>query len=283
MCASSLYEAVAYGASQLTQSDSAKLDAELLLLHVLKQTRTFLFTHSDTKLTEDQYQQFKQLLERRKQGEPIAYIVGQTGFWDLSIKVSPATLIPRGDTESLVDYILEHFTPKNVLDLGTGTGALALAIAKEYPQANIVAVDVILDAVMLAKENAELNHISNVEILHSDWFASVPKRGFDLIVSNPPYIDPDDHHLHEGDVRYEPKSALVAEDKGLADIEIICSQALSFLSEDGCLMVEHGNQQGPQVRDLFSQFGLVNVETHQDLARRDRFTLGYHPSSFARA
>ncbi|EAT12855.1 peptide chain release factor N(5)-glutamine methyltransferase [Bermanella marisrubri] len=276
----SLREVVTYGASQLTESDSAKLDAELLLLHVLKQTRTFLFTHSDTELSQEQYLQFTQLLERRKQGEPVAYIIGQTGFWDLTIKVSPATLIPRGDTESLMDYIVEHFNPKNVLDLGTGTGALALATAKEYPQASVVAVDVIEEAVALAKENAKLNKVTNVEILQSDWFALVPKRRFDLIVSNPPYIDANDHHLGEGDVRYEPKSALVAERHGLADIEKICNQALSFLTEDGCLMVEHGYDQGPHVRAIFSQSGFSNIETHQDLAGRDRFTLGYYPFSF---
>lgn len=281
MAALSLREAIQFGASQLTQSDTAKLDAEILLLHVLNQSRTFLFTHADTQLNELQHQQFHQLLERRKQGEPVAYIVGETGFWDLTIKVSPATLIPRGDTESLVDYILEHFTPKNVLDLGTGTGALALAIAKEFAHAQVLAVDVIADAVTLAQENAALNHIENIEIKQSDWFSNVPNQRFDLIVSNPPYIDPQDHHLDEGDVRYEPKSALVADAHGLADIKTICVHAPAFLSEGGCLMVEHGYQQGQAVCDVFEVSGFSDVETQKDLAGRDRFTLGYYRSSLA--
>ncbi|MDO8344026.1 MAG: peptide chain release factor N(5)-glutamine methyltransferase [Cellvibrio sp.] len=260
-------------------SDSARLDIELLLCHVLKKNRTYLFTWPDKTLLPEQTEEFLQFFNRRKSGEPIAHILGQREFWSLPLTVNNSTLIPRPDTELLVELVLELFADDSVqqrscLDLGTGTGAIVLAVASEKPGWQLVGVDKSADAVALAEKNRSALQFANVQILHSDWFSAIPAQQFDVIVSNPPYIDPQDPHLDQGDVRFEPRSALIADNNGLADIELIVQQSWNYLREQGWLLLEHGYDQGQVVRDLFRARGFVQVETRRDLGGNERVSLG---------
>ena len=273
-----IQQALKFGSEQLPHSDTAELDAELLLLFCLNASRNILFTHPDQILSAQQEGQFNALLKRRQNGEPVAYLLGSQGFWDLDLSVAPHTLIPRGDTESLIDWVLEQsFTPNSILDLGTGTGALALALAREFPQSQVIGVDVVSEAVLLAKNNKALNKIKNVSFHQSDWFSALAREKFDLIISNPPYIDEDDIHLNEGDVRFEPASALVAKENGFADLFFIANSAQAYLQTGGCLLMEHGWQQAKQVQAHLIKQGYENVGSGLDLAGRERFTFGFTP------
>ncbi|CBG88556.1 peptide chain release factor N(5)-glutamine methyltransferase [Citrobacter rodentium] len=262
--------------SQLQESDSPRRDAEILLEFVTGKTRTWILAFGETALTDTQQQQLATLLARRRRGEPIAHLTGVREFWSLPLFVSPATLIPRPDTECLVEQALARLpaSPCRILDLGTGTGAIALALATERPDCVITAVDRMPDAVALAQRNAAHLAIGNVRILQSDWFSAVKGEQFDMIVSNPPYIDEQDPHLAEGDVRFEPLSALVAGDHGMADIVQIIAQARDFLSAGGFLLLEHGWQQGAAVREAFSRAGYQAVATCRDYGDNERITLG---------
>lgn len=270
-------QALQHAANLLTESDSAQLDAELLLLHVIQAQRTILFTHPDRAISQEEQSQFDALIERRINGEPVAYLLGQQGFWTLDLKVAPSTLIPRADTESLVEWVLENHddAQKKVLDLGTGTGAIALALASERNQWRVSGLDLMEAAVQLAKENAKLNGIKNTEFYQSSWFENVPTNSlFDLIVSNPPYIDEQDEHLTQGDVRFEPLSALVAKENGLADLRKIAEDARQYLN--GYLVMEHGWQQAEDVQRILVELGYQQVGSGQDLGNRDRFTFGFY-------
>ncbi len=265
--------------SQLQESGSgsAQLDAAVLLCHVLDKPRSYLLTWPEKMLSEQQISDFSNLLVRRLSGEPVAYIVGEREFWSLSLKVSPSTLIPRPDTEKLVELALDKLTVGNdgILDLGTGTGAIALALASEQPNRSVIGVDIRVEAQQLATENAQRLNINNTEFRVSSWFDSIQSTElFCVIVSNPPYIDELDPHLNQGDVRFEPTSALVAANSGLADIELITRQARGFLLPGGWLLLEHGYQQGADVRDLLQNFGYQQVSTEQDYGGNDRVTLG---------
>ena len=262
--------------SQLAQSESPRRDAEILLEHVTGKTRTFILAFGETALTDAQCDQLAELLARRQRGEPIAHLIGVREFWSLPLFVSPATLIPRPDTECLVEQALARLpaTACRILDLGTGTGAIALALASERPDCDVVAVDRMADAVALALRNKAHLAIPNVRILQSDWFSALQGQSFEMIVSNPPYIDAQDPHLSEGDVRFEPLSALVAGDQGMADIAHIIAQARHALTPGGFLLLEHGWQQGALVRDAFSQAGYTQIETCRDYGDNERITLG---------
>ena len=257
-------------------SDTSRLDCELLLCYLLDVDRTYLKTWPDRELSETIEEQFQQLLQRRIIGEPVAYLIGTQGFWTLDLKVSADTLIPRPETELLVEAALELELPQQakVLDLGTGTGAIALALATEQSRWQVSAVDLMPGAVQLAKENCQRCQLENVEIFQSHWFADIAPQSFDLIVSNPPYIETDDAHLTQGDVRFEPASALVSGPQGLDDLRLLVAQSVNYLIDCGWLMVEHGYQQGPAVRDLFEQAGFALVETRVDLNNLERITLG---------
>lgn len=269
-----------YAVTQLTSSDSPKRDAQILLGFVTGKSRTFILAFSETILSDAEYSQLETLLLRRVKGEPVAYLVGEREFWSLPLRVSPATLIPRPDTECLIEHALTCLPsyPCNILDLGTGTGAIALALASERPDCQVTALDVVPEAVVLARSNAEYLAITNVKVLHSDWFSALDVEKFALIVSNPPYIDSDDPHLSQGDVRFEPKSALVADNHGLADIETLVSKACNFLESDGWLILEHGWQQGHEVRQLFLNAGFKDVNTTKDYGDNDRLTSGRYIS-----
>lgn len=261
---------------RLQASDSPKRDAEILLEHVTGKRRTFLLAFGETELTDDEALALESLLARRVTGEPIAYLVGYREFWSLPLAVSPATLIPRPDTECLVEQALAHLPDgaSSVLDLGTGTGAIALAIAHERPDCQVVGIDRQADAVALASQNASRLGIHNARFLPGDWFSPLGEERFAVIVSNPPYIDEHDPHLSCGDVRFEPASALVAGAQGLADLQHIIRQAGDFLLDGGWLLLEHGWQQGESVRKLLSQHGFVQVKTHRDYGDNERVTLG---------
>ncbi|MCO6523916.1 MAG: peptide chain release factor N(5)-glutamine methyltransferase [Candidatus Schmidhempelia sp.] len=262
--------------AQLKGSDSPKRDAEIILGFITNKTRTFLMAFSETKLNDQQLKQLDECLKRRKNGEPIAYITGVKEFWSLPFKVNTSTLIPRPDTEKLVELALEHLPhhPCEILDLGTGTGAIAIALATERPDCLITAVDYSLDAVKLAQTNAENIGVENIYFFQGNWFRPVKNRKFTMIVSNPPYIDAEDPHLSIGDVRFEPLTALVADDNGLSDIKHIVQQSSLYLKQYGWLLIEHGWQQGEAVQTLFKQQGFQLVETYTDYSGNQRVTLG---------
>lgn len=272
---------LASATARLAAGESPKRDAEVLLRFVTGKTRTFLLAFGETLLTDDQAQRLEALLARRIDGEPIAYLTGEREFWSLPLAVSPATLIPRPDTECLVEHALQRLpaAPSSILDLGTGTGAIALAIASERPDCRITGVDALSDAVTLAAHNAERLGIRNARFLLSDWFSSLPNQHFTLIVSNPPYIDADDSHLSQGDVRFEPNSALVAKENGLADLRAIIEQSVTHLQPDGWLLLEHGWRQGDAVRQLLQANGFERIETCRDYGGNDRVSLGLWPKS----
>ncbi|CAH0526615.1 peptide chain release factor N(5)-glutamine methyltransferase [Vibrio hippocampi] len=258
-------------------SQSGTLDAAVLLCHVLDKPRSYLLTWPERALSDSEWQSFSQLLARRVSGEPVAYITGEREFWSLNLSVAPSTLIPRPDTERLVELALDKATTLDgdILDLGTGTGAIALALASELPQRQLFGVDFQHSAVELATNNAAKLKISNARFVQGSWFEPIDSgQQFAVIVSNPPYIDKKDPHLAQGDVRFEPSTALVAENKGLADIELISKQSVDYLSQGGWLLFEHGFEQGESVRDILLTQGFDNVMTEQDYAGNDRVTLG---------
>ena len=263
-------------ASELSASESPKRDAEILLEFVTGKARTYLLAFGETQLSAEQEAQLATLLARRKTGEPVAHLVGEREFWSLPLYVSPATLIPRPDTECLVEQALSRLPAQacRILDLGTGTGAIALALASERPDCEVTAVDVMPDAVALAQRNVARLGFPNVTILQSSWFSALDNRTFGMIVSNPPYIDEHDPHLTQGDVRFEPLTALVAANEGLADIVHIVTTSRQHLLPDGWLLVEHGWTQGDAVRDVFIAAGYRAVETCRDYGGNDRLTLG---------
>lgn len=266
------------GEQMLTQvSDSAKLDGQILLSFVIEKPISYLYTWPDTQLSQKQVKTFLALLKRRTLHEPIAYIVGEKEFWSMPFKVSPSTLIPRPDTEVLVETVLCNHNIERIrcCDLGTGTGAIALALASERPLWLIDALDFNEDAVSLAKENAAILGFDKVSIYQSDWFSKVAiEKRFDVIVSNPPYIDKFDPHLVQGDVQYEPLSALVADNTGMKDFMTIAKNALSFLNPGGKIYFEHGYKQGVDVRKLLTGLAYQNVQTVNDYNGNERVTFG---------
>ncbi|MCE9686298.1 MULTISPECIES: peptide chain release factor N(5)-glutamine methyltransferase [Shewanella] len=274
---SNIAEALQWAFSQLAAtSDSAHLDAEVLLLHCLNKSRSFLYTWPEKPLTLEQWKRFQKMVQKRQQGVPVAHLVGEREFWSLPFIVNETTLIPRPDTEILVETALNLPLSDNakVLDLGTGTGAIALALASERPKWQITAIDKVEDAVALAKANRANLNFPQVEILQSDWFSAVESRDFDLIVSNPPYIDETDEHLMQGDVRFEPHSALTAAEEGFADLYHIAQTAREHLLIGGYLLLEHGFEQAVQLRNKLTELGYHNVATVRDFGSNERCTLG---------
>lgn len=260
--------------------DSPKLDAELLLSHISGLNRTSFRAWPEREVTAEQAEQFFALVAERVEGKPIAYLLGQQEFWSLPLRVSTSTLIPRPDTECLVETALslELSETATVLDLGTGTGAIALALASEKPSWQITASDRVAEAVELARENSQNLNLS-ITVVQSNWFEDIPAATFDLLISNPPYIPASDRHLGEGDVRFEPSSALIAGDDGLDDIRLLVTQGLDWLNDGGWMMLEHGYDQGEAVRELFACAGWRNIETRKDYGGNDRMTLARKPAS----
>ena len=266
--------------------DSSRLDAELLLAHSLQATRTYLYTWSDKTLNSQQHEAFEALLQQRLQGRPIAHILGKREFWGLTLKVTVDTLIPRPDTETLVEAALERrMHAKNnienqtnqawsILDLGTGSGAIALALKSECPACSVTAVDFSEKALKVAIHNAR-HHQLAIDFLQSDWFSAIDStQRFDCILSNPPYIEDTDPHLMEGDVRFEPITALTSGKEGLDDIKKITHQAWSFLNPNGWLLIEHGYDQAEPVAEIFKTHHYSNIRSIKDLGDNPRVTLG---------
>lgn len=266
-------------AAELPDSPTSRLDAELLLAAALGKSRSFLHTWPERIVPSEAALLFSEYLRRRRSGEPVAYILGQQGFWNLDLEVAPHTLIPRPDTELLVETALALLpaAPARVLDLGTGSGAIALALASERPAWTVTAVDRVLEAVALAERNRQRLDLRNVTVLSSHWFSALDDERFELIISNPPYIAATDPHLAEGDVRFEPASALVAGHDGLDDLRTIIAQAPDHLETGGWLMLEHGYDQADAVRDLLQTQGFTEVHSRQDLGGHERISLGRLP------
>ncbi|MFM4711437.1 peptide chain release factor N(5)-glutamine methyltransferase [Aeromonas veronii] len=279
-----IQQARAHIMNVLAEGESPRADADVLLCHLLGCRRSYLMTWPERELDAAQQATLQEWLTRRLNGEPIAHLVGEREFWSLPLKVSPATLIPRPDTEVLVEQALTKIPqgPCAVLDLGTGTGAIALALKSERPEIEVWAVDRMADAAALARENSAALGLP-IEVRDGSWFEPLgePDRDktprFAVIVSNPPYIDGADPHLEQGDVRFEPRSALVADDAGLADIRHIVAHAPAYLLSDGWLLLEHGWDQGEAVRQLLRDGGYREVATVRDYGDNDRVTLGLCP------
>ncbi|MCR8721053.1 peptide chain release factor N(5)-glutamine methyltransferase [Pseudomonas syringae USA007] len=266
--------------AELPDSPTARLDIELLLAAALGKPRSFLHTWPERIVSTEAAVAFAGYLQRRRTGEPVAYILGQQGFWKLDLEVAPHTLIPRPETEMLVEAALElvpAFAPAQVLDLGTGSGAIALALANDRQQWKVTAVDRVPEAVALAERNRQRLQLDNAQVLNSHWFSALEGRQFDLIISNPPYIADADPHLSAGDVRFEPSSALTAGSDGLDDLRTIIADASAHLSADGWLLLEHGYDQGPAVRELLIRHGFERIQTRRDLGEHERITFGCKP------
>jgi release factor glutamine methyltransferase len=260
---------------QATEALGDRLEAELLLAHALGVNRAWFFAHADDPSDDVTWEGFQSLVRRRVAGEPIAYITGTRDFWSLTLEVSPATLIPRADTELLVELALERLPQAGrVVDLGTGSGAIALAIAKERPDATVFAVDASADALAVARRNAQRLGLERVTFAHGDWLAPLGNECFDLIISNPPYIESDDQHLGEGDLRFEPLSALASGPDGLDDIRRIAAASVPRLAPGGWLLLEHGWNQGKAARTILAGAGFLDTFTAQDLEQRDRVSGG---------
>lgn len=271
--------ALAWAAEQLEGGESPSVDAKVMLANILGKSQTYLFTWPDKTLDADQKARFEADVAKRKRGEPVAYIIGKRDFWTLSLFTSPDTLIPRPDTEVLVEQVLNWANQQSseslsICDLGTGTGAIALALASELPEASVTGVDFQAGAVKLATRNAQANSIANAHFVQSDWFSALAGQTFDIIVSNPPYIEESSPYLNEGDVRFEPKTALTSGSDGLDDIKQIINSAPQYLNKGALLAFEHGFDQGAAVNALLADAGFIDVKTIKDYGDNDRVTLG---------
>ncbi|MBT5032300.1 MAG: peptide chain release factor N(5)-glutamine methyltransferase [Proteobacteria bacterium] len=281
----SLQDALVNGRVTLEHcSDSAKHDCEILLSHALSKNSAWLIAHSDSALTGEQKTRFQSYIERRSKGEPVAYIIGHRAFWKHNFHVSPDVLIPRPETELLVELALEtaaNLAPTvsqlKIADLGTGSGAIAVSLANELAHADIVAADASEAALTIARANSRLVGATNIEFVLSDWFSSLAGYCFNIIVSNPPYVAEKDPHLEQGDLRFEPRCALTAGADGLNDIRQIVKNAKQHLFKNGYLFIEHAYDQGDAVRTLFADAGLCNINTHHDLLSLERVTCGQTP------
>jgi len=272
-----LKQLIADGAGALADSDSARLDAELLLAVALNKPRTWLYTWPEHIPSLPEQHKYLDLLRRRQDGEPIAYLIHRREFYGLELKINHHVLIPRPETETLVECVLQAATGNaqmRIADLGTGSGAVALALAHTMPQARVVATDISGEALTLARENAVALGIDNISFVQGSWLEPLADMTFDIIASNPPYIDAQDPHLSEGDVRFEPVPALVSPENGLADIRQIAETGMPNLAKGGRLFFEHGYAQGEAVRAIFSAYGYGDISTVQDLSGQDRVTMG---------
>jgi release factor glutamine methyltransferase len=255
-----------------------RLEAEVLLSSLLDRPRTYLTAWPEMQLSQEQILSFQAMIERRTRGEPMAYITGSREFWSLNLEVTPDTLIPRPETETLVEKALEFIPPNQAMliaDLGTGSGAIAAAIASERPMCEIVATDLSADTIQVAQRNFSRLELSNVKTSMGEWCDALPSAAkFDLIISNPPYIADGDGHLAHNGLPWEPQKALRSGDEGLDDITVIIKQAPKHLANNGRLLLEHGFDQGDQVRFLLKQAGFCAINTNQDLSGHDRVSVG---------
>lgn len=253
------------------------LDAQILLTHATGYERTHIVAWPEKDLDNEQQKSFMDLVRRRATGTPIAHITGRREFWSLDFETDDSTLIPRPETETLVEFILSKFADKphrDLLDMGTGTGAIAIALATEKPQWSITGSDISQAAIELAMRNSARHDTVNTRFIHSDWFQRFDAQRFDIIISNPPYIAEDDPHLMQGDLRFEPRTALTSGTDGMTAIEHLCSHAGQYLNDGGWLVIEHGFDQQQRVADCFHANGFAAIETAEDLSGHTRMTAG---------
>ncbi len=258
-------------------SSSPRLDAEVLLAHVLDKSRTYLYSYSEKILNEEEYQRYQALINQRAQGMPIAYLTGHREFWSMDLKVNAHTLIPRPATEKLVEVclaLLDKQKNAKILDLGTGSGAVALALARERPDWQISASDIHPDALKIARENAQGLGLGNIKFYLSDWFSELPSERYHAIVSNPPYIAENDPHLQQGDLRFEPINALVSQEDGLLDLKTIIINSYEHLLEEGYLLLEHGHRQKALVESILYQSGFTAIQCWKDCEGNERISGG---------
>ena len=260
----------------IASSETAQLDAEVLLCHCLQKNRSFLRAWPEHQPQPEQRDQFQHLISLRLTGVPIAYLTGQREFWSRNFKVSPEVLIPRPDSELLIELclnrLIENHNPK-IIDLGTGSGILAITLAAEKTSATVFATDISQKALTIAQKNAQELSVT-LRFLKSNWFDDVLENNFDLVVSNPPYIAANDAHLQQGDVRFEPDRALISAENGLKDIRLIVEQSRQYLKNPGLLLIEHGYNQQNAVQAIFKANNYQDINTHSDLAGNPRVTLG---------
>ena len=263
----------------INNSESARLDAEILFCDVMQISRTRLYSCPEQTVPDDKSAIFQSLIEQRQQGRPIAHLTGKKEFWSLELAINEDTLIPRPETELLVETALQIIPDEafNILDLGTGSGAIAIAIASERPNSKIVATDINANALAMAKKNAQAHQLNNIQFYLSDWYQDIPLQTFDLIVSNPPYIKRDDEHLSKGDVRFEPELALIAGADGMQAISMILENATSYLANNAYVLIEHGYDQKLLVQKVFLKHNFKQLKTFQDLSGQDRITHGQSP------
>lgn len=260
-----------------TCSESASLDAEVLLCHILKKPRSHFRAWPEKIILPEQHKQFLQFLDQRMKGVPIAYLTGNKEFWSREFRVTPDVLIPRPDTELLIErslHLIENKANAKLIDLGTGSGIIAITLAAERPDIEVTATDTNDQALKVAKHNAKAHQINNLQFIQSNWFDKVSQNKFDLVISNPPYISPNDPHLLQGDVRFEPDCALIADDQGLKDIKNICQHARHYLNPNGTLLIEHGYDQQVAVQTIFDLYNYRSITTHNDLSGHPRVTTG---------
>ena len=277
----SIKTALQSAAGQLQNiSEENKLEAEILLMFVLQKPRSYLHAWPEKKLSEKQLNNYQQLVSRRTKGEPVAYIVGEKEFWSLPLKVTPDVLIPRPETELLVEIALKYFQGKKhckAVDLGTGSGAISLALASERPNWEITATDRSKPALEVAEKNAALLQINNIRFLSGQWCAALKENNYDLIISNPPYVAETDPYLKQSGLPFEPQQALASGNEGLDDIKIIIRQAKTHLTSGGWLMLEHGYDQAEAVGELLNRAGYESIQCHPDLAGLPRATIATSP------
>jgi release factor glutamine methyltransferase len=278
---SNIQSALRTGRNHLQQtSESAALDADLLLCHVLKKQRAHLRAWPEKLLNLEQIEHYQELLEQRRSGQPIAYLTGSREFWSRDFFITPDVLIPRPETELLIELILAMLSDNqqnNILDLGTGSGAIAVTLAAERPHASVIATDICSQALKIARKNARYHQLNNIRFYLSNWFEKLPSTTFAFIVSNPPYIESTDAHLQQGDLRFEPEKALISAQQGLQDISVIINNARPRLESGGFLFLEHGYNQQQQVQEIFNRFKYTNIRTYHDLAGHPRVTSGQWP------
>ena len=278
-----IIDAILEGKRQLADLPSPQFEAELLLAYLLERNRSYLIAFPEKTLPPTVIEQYRQLLIRRAAGEPFAYISGEKEFYGLQFTVNQETLIPRDDTEIIVEAALELIPetieqPYSLLDLGTGSGAIAMAIKKYRPDIKVTAVDYYPQTLKIAAQNAQRNNL-DIELIESNWFSALPKASYHLILSNPPYIDPIDPHLNGDGVKYEPKRALIAEEKGLSDLFHLIENAPHYFKDAGWLLLEHGFDQSRILQQKMAQKGYQSIETRQDYGGNDRVTFGFYPSA----
>ena len=278
----SVQDALLEAVHRLSTSDTARTDAEVLLGHVLDRSRAWLYSHPDSTIDATESAQFQALVQRRQQGEPVAYITGKRAFWELEFAVTPAVLIPRPETELLVEaalQLLDENSPASVADLGTGSGAIAISLAVSRSHWQLTAVDIDTAALAVAKANAAMHGATNVEFRHGAWCEGLAHNGFDLIAANPPYVEANDPHLQDGDLRFEPSLALQSDEQGFADLFAIAETAREHLLPDAWLLLEHGFEQHPQLCEKLRALGYTNVEGRKDLAGHWRMVQAQMPAA----